>query len=452
MLRLTLPVLLEQMLHLLVGFVDLWLTGNFLPGEAYVAAMTLMIYALWLVGNVFGFVALGSTAMTARFVGAGDREMANRVMNQSIVTGVVWALLLMAFALPLAGYFPLVMGLEGTAAAAAERYLTIELCVLPAVMVERVAVACLRGAGDMVSGLVTMAIVNVVNMVVSYALCPRHRAAARAGLDRHRTGHGDRPRVRRSDPADAAGRRPGRLSSATAAHAARLRSDPPHPANRRAGRHRCDSGERLPPDLLANHAVAGRCGGRGARRRDSSRSTRLHAGRRVSDFGRHAGRPIPGRPRPGPRSPQRDHGLRRGAARSWSSRASFSTSPPRRWRRFFSAGDRARSCRWPRSLLRIVAYAMPPLAITMVLIGALRGAGDTRWPLVLNLLGIVLLRVPLAYFLAHDVVTIPLLETTLPGAGLGVVGAWYAAVIDIVARCILMIGRFRHDAWQRIEV
>jgi Na+-driven multidrug efflux pump len=56
MLSLTLPVLVEQMLHVLVGFTDLWLTGNFLPGEAYVAAMTLMIYALWLVGNVFGVV------------------------------------------------------------------------------------------------------------------------------------------------------------------------------------------------------------------------------------------------------------------------------------------------------------------------------------------------------------------------------------------------------------
>jgi Na+-driven multidrug efflux pump len=31
-------------------------------------------------------------------------------------------------------------------------------------------------------------------------------------------------------------------------------------------------------------------------------------------------------------------------------------------------------------LLRVVAFAMPPLAILMVLIGALRGAGDTRWP------------------------------------------------------------------------
>ena len=30
--------------------------------------------------------------------------------------------------------------------------------------------------------------------------------------------------------------------------------------------------------------------------------------------------------------------------------------------------------------------------------------------------------------------------------------AWYAAIIDISLRCVLMIARFRHDAWQRIEV
>ena len=70
----------------------------------------------------------------------------------------------------------------------------------------------------------------------------------------------------------------------------------------------------------------------------------------------------------------------------------------------------------------------------------------------MNLLGIVLLRVPLAIFLAHDVINIPLVGITLHGAGYGVVGAWCAAVIDIVARCVLIVARFQHDAWQRIEV
>jgi Na+-driven multidrug efflux pump len=103
-------------------------------------------------------------------------------------------------------------------------------------------------------------------------------------------------------------------------------------------------------------------------------------------------------------------------------------------------------------LLRLVAYAMVPLALVMVLAGALRGAGDTRWPLALNLVGVVLVRVPLAAYLAHTTLTIPFLGYTVGGAGLGVVGAWYAAIFDIVVRAILLIARFRHDAWQKIEV
>jgi Na+-driven multidrug efflux pump len=103
-------------------------------------------------------------------------------------------------------------------------------------------------------------------------------------------------------------------------------------------------------------------------------------------------------------------------------------------------------------LLRIVAYAMAPLALLMVLVGALRGAGDTRWPLVLNLIGIVFFRVPLALFLAHSTIHIPFIDYTIQGAGWGVVGAWYAAVTDIVVRCVLLMLRFRHDAWQKIDV
>ena len=39
------------------------------------------------------------------------------------------------------------------------------------------------------------------------------------------------------------------------------------------------------------------------------------------------------------------------------------------------------------ALLRIVAIGMPPLAICMIGAGTLRGAGDTRWPLLTTLIG-----------------------------------------------------------------
>jgi putative MATE family efflux protein len=119
---------------------------------------------------------------------------------------------------------------------------------------------------------------------------------------------------------------------------------------------------------------------------------------------------------------------------------------------FFLGGTNSVVVPLAAHLLRIVAYAMPPLAITLVLVGALRGAGDTRWPLVLNLLGILIIRVPLAMYLSYDTVTIPFIDYTIVGAGLGVVGAWYALVIDVCVRCVLLILRFQHDSWQRIEV
>ena len=119
---------------------------------------------------------------------------------------------------------------------------------------------------------------------------------------------------------------------------------------------------------------------------------------------------------------------------------------------FFLTGQNEGVVPLAAQLLRIVAYAMAPLAVVLVLVGALRGAGDTRWPLALNLLGIVFFRVPVAYYLAHRDVYLPLLGWTIHGANLGVVGAWYAMVLDIVIRCILLMLRFRHDAWQRIDV
>jgi Na+-driven multidrug efflux pump len=59
--------------------------------------------------------------------------------------------------------------------------------------------------------------------------------------------------------------------------------------------------------------------------------------------------------------------------------------------------------------------------------------------------------VPLAVYLAHDVIFLPLIGS-IAGAGLGVAGAWYAAIADISLRAALLMARFRHDGWQRIEV
>jgi putative MATE family efflux protein len=91
------------------------------------------------------------------------------------------------------------------------------------------------------------------------------------------------------------------------------------------------------------------------------------------------------------------------------------------------------------SLLRIISVAMPPLALMQVLTGALRGAGDTRWPLAFTFIGFVGVRLPAAWFLAHTL-------------GWGIQGAWYAMGADVIVRCVLVAIRFLTGGWKRVEV
>ena len=57
MLRLALPVLLEQFLAMLVVFSDTALAGRYL-GEAPLAAMMVLAYVMWLVPSLFALVAI----------------------------------------------------------------------------------------------------------------------------------------------------------------------------------------------------------------------------------------------------------------------------------------------------------------------------------------------------------------------------------------------------------
>ena len=72
LLRLVLPVLLEQLLALSVGFVDKWLAGNLFSGAEPLAAVGLVAYCLAFLPVLFTLPTAAVTALVARHVGAGE--------------------------------------------------------------------------------------------------------------------------------------------------------------------------------------------------------------------------------------------------------------------------------------------------------------------------------------------------------------------------------------------
>ena len=85
--------------------------------------------------------------------------------------------------------------------------------------------------------------------------------------------------------------------------------------------------------------------------------------------------------------------------------------------------------------LKIVAFVQPVQVVTWVLAGALRGAGDTKWPFYATLLGNWLVRAAgslLCIYVFH----------------MGLAEAVICMCLDQVVRAVLMIYRFRQGKWQ----
>ena len=99
-------------------------------------------------------------------------------------------------------------------------------------------------------------------------------------------------------------------------------------------------------------------------------------------------------------------------------------------------------------VLRLIAFAMPFLASCIIMTSALRGAGDTRVPVLYTCIGFFLLRIPAAFLFARN----PSDDIFLPELALGLLGAWLAMFIDLFVRGILLIYRFGSGKWQSVKV
>ena len=87
-------------------------------------------------------------------------------------------------------------------------------------------------------------------------------------------------------------------------------------------------------------------------------------------------------------------------------------------------------------MLRLVAFAEPMFGVSIVLTGALRGAGDTRYPMFVSLLCMIGLRCVLAPIFIF-------------GLKMDLAAVWLAMDIDLIARGILCIVRFRSGKYMK---
>jgi putative MATE family efflux protein len=102
--------------------------------------------------------------------------------------------------------------------------------------------------------------------------------------------------------------------------------------------------------------------------------------------------------------------------------------------------------------LKVIAIYQPMLAIAFVLGGALRGAGDVRFPMWVTSITVWLVRLPAGAFIGLPSVCLPFTDVCLPGLGLGLPGIYSALIFESVVRATLLYFRFREGKWQTMKV
>ncbi len=85
-------------------------------------------------------------------------------------------------------------------------------------------------------------------------------------------------------------------------------------------------------------------------------------------------------------------------------------------------------------VLRIEAFAQPAFGLSILVFGVMRGGGDTKGPFLISIVGMWLLRLPLAFLL-------------LKITSLGLAAVWIAMVSDLMLRGGICLYSYRKGSW-----
>lgn len=169
---LAIPILVQQILVATVGLADKMFAGA-LPEEIVLPALDAIgigSYIGWFISIAVSGVGIGAQAIIARAMGSGDVLLGERVVAQSLILAFVWgivvAIALWIFAEPLGE----LCQLSEEAKVYLAQYIRVVAIGMPACSVMTTGAMALHGSGDTLRPALVTVVVNIVNVVVSFAL------------------------------------------------------------------------------------------------------------------------------------------------------------------------------------------------------------------------------------------------------------------------------------------
>ena len=163
----SLPYMLAYFLQILYGLADLFVIGQYC-GVDSTTAVSNGAQVMYMVTVVLIGLAMGTTVLTARAIGAKDPERTRAVVGNTVTMFAIIAVVLMVVLLCLRGWIVGVMDTPAEALNGMEHYLTICFIGIPFIIAYNIIASIFRGLGDSKSPMYFVAVACVVNIILDY--------------------------------------------------------------------------------------------------------------------------------------------------------------------------------------------------------------------------------------------------------------------------------------------
>lgn len=145
--QLSIPAVLAEISSIAMQYIDAAMVGSM--GANASAAIGLVSSTTWLFGGLCIAAATGFSVQVAQLVGAGRDGDARRVLRQAVLCTLTFGLLLSAIGIGISRRLPVWLGGEADVCADASRYFLVYACALPASQIRQMAGSMLQCSGNM---------------------------------------------------------------------------------------------------------------------------------------------------------------------------------------------------------------------------------------------------------------------------------------------------------------
>lgn len=143
---LSVPAILEQLVTTMMNYIDTAMVGGL--GYEATAAIGVVASSIWLLSGITGSVAIGFSVQVAQYLGAGRERESRDVLCQSVLFNVLFGGAMALIALGIGQFLPALLGADVSIRAEASSYFCIVGLFLPFSMAAGLYSGMLRCSGD----------------------------------------------------------------------------------------------------------------------------------------------------------------------------------------------------------------------------------------------------------------------------------------------------------------